>query len=49
MQTPPRERTLVERVFNQIERFRRIGLRREKTVASFSRFAALAGAMPGIT
>ena len=39
------ERNLVERFFNQIQRFRRIALRCEKTVASFTGFVALACAM----
>jgi transposase len=36
---------LVERFFNQIQRFRRIALRCEKTVASFTGFVALACAI----
>ena len=40
-----KERNLVERFFNQIKRFRRIALRCEKTIASFTGFVALACAM----
>lgn len=40
-----KERNLVERFFHQIQRFRRIALRCEKTVASFTGFVALACAM----
>jgi transposase len=40
-----KERHLVECFFNRIKRFRRIALRREKTVASFRAFVALACAM----
>ena len=40
-----KERNFVERFFNQIKRFRRIALRCEKTIASFTGFVALACAM----
>ena len=40
-----KERNLVERFFNQIKRFRRIALRCEKTIASFSALVSLACAM----
>jgi transposase len=40
-----KERHLVECFFNRIKRFRRIALRCEKTVASFTSFVALACAM----
>lgn len=40
-----KERRPVERFFNRIERFRRIALRREKTVSSFRAFVSLACAM----
>jgi len=40
-----KERHLVECFFNRIKRFRRIALRCEKTVASFSAFVSLACAM----
>ena len=40
-----KERNLVERFFHHITRFRRIALRCEKTVASFTGFVALACAM----
>ena len=43
-----KERNFVERFFNQIKRFRRIALRCEKTIASFSGFVALACAMAWI-
>lgn len=40
-----KERNLVERFLNQIKPFRRIALRCEKTIASFSGFVSLACAM----
>lgn len=40
-----KERHLVECFFNKIKRFRRIALRCEKTVSSFSAFVSLACAM----
>ena len=43
-----KERNLDERFFDQIKRFRRIALRCEKTIASFSGFVALACAMAWI-
>ena len=42
---PYKERHLVECFFNRINRFRRIALRCEKTIASFKSFFALACAM----
>ena len=44
-----KERNLVERFFNQVKRFRRIALRCEKTIASFSGFVSLACAMAWLT
>jgi len=40
-----KERHLVECFFNKIKRFRRIALRCEKTISSFSAFVSLACAM----
>ena len=40
-----KERNLVERFSNHIKRLRRIALRCEKTIASFTGFVALASAM----
>jgi transposase len=44
-----KERNLVERFFNRIKLFRRIALRCEKTVSSFTAFVNLACAMAWIT
>ena len=43
-----KERHLVECFFNKIKRFRRIALRREKTLTSFKAFVGLACAMAWI-
>lgn len=43
-----KERHLAEGFLNRIRRFRRIALRREKTVASSQAFVALACAMAGL-
>ncbi len=40
-----KERNLVERFFNKLKRFRRIALRCEKTMSSFSAFVEIACAM----
>jgi transposase len=39
------ERNLVERFFNRLKRFRRVALRCEKTISSFTAFLHLACAM----
>lgn len=44
-----KERNLVECFFNRIKRFRRIALRCEKTVSSFTAFVNLACAMAWIS
>ena len=44
-----KERHLVECFFNRIQRFRRIALRRERTLSSFKAFVDLACAMAWLT